>query len=453
VQTVSALAPRLVIEAALARWMMHRVLLLEDEAPLRRSLGRLLSREDTCAILEAGFLKDAVHLLDEPPQLIISDLDLPDGTGLDLLSEITSRGLKVPVIVITAHLSRFGPQLASITNVDVLEKPVDSEELVALVRRRLSGDSGAPRSAFTVADYLQLAGLARRNVRLAITTAGGARGEIVVQDGQTTWAQDQLGVGVAAFRRLALLPRAEVVCKPADAVIAEPNLHGSLEQMLLEAARTQDEAKKALASKTSAQGPSPTDDLFSINPDSIQPPDSAGATQAVPANSSPNDQQAPRSAAMPPRPPPRAAPSGVAPESGRSPANTAARAALETGPKEKPMNMMKPIKPMLSLDKLVTQQNALSGAARARKDGSVLDVAGEIDGETTCAVVTVASRHIEELAAELGLGDVSGWHLSMGKTTWYVANSVDEMVVGLGGPNKNPTATLNRVQESFGRRP
>jgi predicted regulator of Ras-like GTPase activity (Roadblock/LC7/MglB family) len=122
------------------------------------------------------------------------------------------------------------------------------------------------------------------------------------------------------------------------------------------------------------------------------------------------------------------------------------------GPKEKPMNMMKPIKSILSLEKLVTQQNALAGAARAKKDGSVLDVTGEIDGETTCAVATVASRHIEELAADLGLGDVSSWHLSMGKSTWYVVSSVDEMVVALGGPNKNPTSTLNKVQDSFGRR-
>jgi DNA-binding NtrC family response regulator len=84
------------------------------EAALRHSLCRLLSREDTWTILEAAFLKDAVPLLDEPPQLIISDLDLPDGSGLELLSEIASRGLKVPVIVITAHLSRFRTELAAI---------------------------------------------------------------------------------------------------------------------------------------------------------------------------------------------------------------------------------------------------------------------------------------------------------------------------------------------------
>jgi DNA-binding response OmpR family regulator len=435
----------------MARQMMHRVLLLEDEAALRHSLSRLVSRDDTCTIAEAAFLKEAVALLDEPPELIISDLDLPDGSGLDLLQEVASRGLKVPVIVITAHLPRFRPQMGAITNVDVLEKPVEHEELLRLVRRRLAGDSGAPRSAFTVADYLQLAGLARRNVRLAITATGGARGEIVVQDGQTTWAQDQLGSGIGAFRRLALLPRAEVVCRPADAVIAEPNLEGSLEQMLLDAARTADEARRVLAITTASNDADPLDELFAARPETIEPAAHTGGGSSTPAHASPTEPQASGSGVVPPRPPPRPTPGAAAPESGRSPLNPA-RAALQTGPKEKPMTMMKPIKSTPSLDKLIAQQNALAGAARARTDGSVLDVAGEIDAETTCAVVTVALRHIEELAADLGLGDVSSWHLSMGKATWYVASSADEMVVALGGPNKNPTSTLNKVQENMGKR-
>jgi hypothetical protein len=114
--------------------------------------------------------------------------------------------------------------------------------------------------------------------------------------------------------------------------------------------------------------------------------------------------------------------------------------------------MIKPLKPVTSIDKLVTQQNSLIGVARAKHDGSVLDLAGEIDAETACAVVTVASRHIEDLAADLGLGDVSSWHLSLGKSSWYVASSADEMVVAFGGPNKSPSSTLSKVEESIRRR-
>ena len=117
------------------------------------------------------------------------------------------------------------------------------------------------------------------------------------------------------------------------------------------------------------------------------------------------------------------------------------------------MNMTKPLKAATSLDKLTSQSTALSGAARARKDGSVLDVAGEMDAETACAVVSVAARHMDELAADLGLGDLASWHLSLGKSTWYVVNTGDELVIGLGGPNKNPTSTLGKIEESCGKRP
>jgi DNA-binding response OmpR family regulator len=410
-----------------------------------------MRQEADLTIREAGSLKDALALLDERPNLVVSDLDLPDGSGLELLQALSFRGLAVPVIIITAYLSRFRGQLPASTNIDVLEKPLDYSELLSRVRQRLTaGRSAPPRSAFTVADYLQLAGLARRNVRLTITGEGGARGKIVVQDGQTTWAEDQLGEGIAAFRRLALLPRAEVVCKADDATIASPNVQGSLEQLLLDAARTHDERERALAEDSRETGE--LDSLLSAPHQEKEPVSevsAAGGMRRAPSSSS---LRSPRAEATPPRLPPRPAFNAGPPESATGAAKTLPRAPAESGQKEKPMTMMKPLKPATSLDKLVTQQSALTGVARAKKDGSVVDLAGEIDAETACAVVTVAAHHIDELAADLGLGEISAWHLSVGKSTWYVATGSDEMLVAFGGPNKNPSSTLGKVEESFGKR-
>lgn len=420
---------------------MDRILLLEDEPTLRHSLCRVLVQSTEAIVREAGSLKQALALLDERPDLVISDLDLPDGSGLDLFQELTSRELNVPAIVITAHLSRYRGQLPATSSVDILEKPIDSEELSRLVRQRLASGKGAPRSPFSVADYLQLAGLARRNVCLTITGEGGARGKIVVQDGQTTWAEDQLGEGIAAFRRLALLPRAEVVCRPEEAAIAAPNVQGSLEHLLLDAARAGDEQRQV------GEGAEP--ERASMAPEQHEPVSEVGLAGAGRQRSSCAGLRVAKPDA-PVRVPPRPALAAVAAEGAP---RLLGRAPGEMGRKEIPMTMTKPLKPVPSLDKLVTQQSALAGAARAKKDGSVLDLAGQIDAETTCAVVTVAARQLEELAADLGLGDIGSWHLSMGKSTWYVASSGDEMVVALGGPNKNPTSTLGKVEESLGKRP
>lgn len=422
---------------------MDRILLLEDEAALRHSLCRVLEQGTDVTVSEAGSLKRALVLLDERPDLVVADLDLPDGSGLDLLQELAFRELNVPVIVITGQLSRYSGHLPVSSSVDVLEKPIDVDELSRRVRRRLApGQSAPPRSAFTVADYLQLAGLARRNVCLTIRADGGLRGKIVVQDGQATWAEDQAGAGVAAFHRLALLPRADVVCKPEDTAIAVPNVQGSLEQLLLEAARARDEQRRLGESVEPERG--------STLPVEHEPMSEVGVAGAGRHRSSSAGSHVAKAEAPPPRVPPRPALSAVAAEGA---ARQGGRAPSELGLKEKPMTMTKPLKPVPSLDKLVTQQSALQGAARAKKDGSVLDLTGQIDAETTCAVVTVASRQLEELAADLGLGDIASWHLSMGKSTWYVATSGEEMVVALGGPNKNPTSTLGKVEESFGKRP
>jgi DNA-binding response OmpR family regulator len=378
---------------------MDRVLILEDEITLRNSLCRVLRQNKELAISETGSLRDALRLLDEQPNLIVSDLDLPDGSGLDLLQELAFRGLHVPVIFITAYLSRFQAQLPQSSNIDVLEKPFAQDDFARLIRRRLDRDSSSPpSSAFSVADYLQLAGLARRDVCLTISARDGTRGKIIVQDGQTAWAEDQLGEGLEAFRRLAFLPQAEVICRPSDERVLASNVQGSLEQLLLDAARQLDESGRR------------SDPVIEIAPSSR--PNLAGRGDD--------------GRAQPPTPP-------------------------RPVQKEKQVNPSKPLKPATGLDKLVSP--SVRGVARAERDGSVLEYSGEMDAETSCAVATVAARQVEELAAELGLGDVMSWHASLGKSSWYVVNSHDYVLVAVGGPNKNPTATLSKVEEGCGRRP
>jgi predicted regulator of Ras-like GTPase activity (Roadblock/LC7/MglB family) len=118
--------------------------------------------------------------------------------------------------------------------------------------------------------------------------------------------------------------------------------------------------------------------------------------------------------------------------------------------KEKPVNVSKPLKTATSLDKLIGP--SIKGVARAERDGSVLEFVGDVDAETCCAMATVAARAVEDLAAEIGLGDVLSWHTSIGKSTWYVAQTPDQMLVATGGPNKNPGATLGKIEEAQGRR-
>lgn len=65
-----------------------RLLLVEDHADTARVLGRLL-RHNGHEVELANSLGEAVEaLLRQPFDLLLSDLDLPDGTGIDLLRRV-----------------------------------------------------------------------------------------------------------------------------------------------------------------------------------------------------------------------------------------------------------------------------------------------------------------------------------------------------------------------------
>ncbi len=119
---------------------MAKVLIVDDEAAIRESLAFMLDREglrtaqaSTLAQARAGW---------EAADLVILDLGLPDGSGLDLLRAIRER---VPVLVLTSRDEEAdrvaGLELGAD---DYVTKPFSPREVAARVRailRRASGRS------------------------------------------------------------------------------------------------------------------------------------------------------------------------------------------------------------------------------------------------------------------------------------------------------------------------
>jgi CheY-like chemotaxis protein len=83
-----------------------RVLVIEDEPDTREFLARFLSHHGA-TVLAAGSALEAIPLfLSERPDIVISDIGLPDVDGYELLRQIrqqTSRGATVPAIALTAY--------------------------------------------------------------------------------------------------------------------------------------------------------------------------------------------------------------------------------------------------------------------------------------------------------------------------------------------------------------
>jgi DNA-binding response OmpR family regulator len=85
---------------------VNQILIVEDEADMAATYERLLRRAGH-RVVTAGSRAAGLHLLTSVrPKLVITDLRLPDGDGLDILLAAGTLDPAPPVIVITAFASR-----------------------------------------------------------------------------------------------------------------------------------------------------------------------------------------------------------------------------------------------------------------------------------------------------------------------------------------------------------
>jgi len=391
---------------------MQHILILEDEVTLRSVMARALRELPGVEVSDYGRLSDAIASLSrKTPSLVVSDIQLPDGSGLDLLPELSLRGLSVPIVVVSAHLDRFSSELGDSANIEILPKPFELGELKRVARQRLEQARAQPVPAFAVADYLQLAGLARRSVALEVHHGTHVLGRIFVEHGEPRFAMDEHGAGQPAFQRLALASNAEVSCRPLLTPTPNPNLSGSLEQQLIEAAQRTDESERDTLAGARATSPTPP----------------SGPPRPLPP---PRPRRAP-----PPRPSERAR---------TLDAGTRGIEPSTVSPSEETRVIpIRPSKPNLNV--LLNLDPALRAVARADRHGSLQDSAGDMDAETACAVAMMAARHVGEASADLGLGQPTAWHVSVASSTWYVVHAHDSLFVAVGNHGRNALNTLRKL--------
>jgi DNA-binding NtrC family response regulator len=117
---------------------MPDVLLVEDKESLRRVL-RLTLESAGYTVAEAEDARAAAQAIArEPFRLVLTDLRMPHGSGLDVLRASKSADPEVPVILMTAYGSIDEAVQAMKEGAhDFLQKPVDSNHLLLLVGRAL----------------------------------------------------------------------------------------------------------------------------------------------------------------------------------------------------------------------------------------------------------------------------------------------------------------------------
>src|SRR5205807_3618665 len=117
---------------------MPDILLVEDKESLRRVL-RMTLEHAGYSVTEAADARVAIDEITRVPhKVVLTDLRMPNGSGLDVLRAARSADGDVPVIVMTAYGSIDEAVQAMKDGAhDFLQKPVDSNHLLLLVERAL----------------------------------------------------------------------------------------------------------------------------------------------------------------------------------------------------------------------------------------------------------------------------------------------------------------------------
>ncbi|HKQ71218.1 MAG TPA: sigma-54 dependent transcriptional regulator [Polyangiaceae bacterium] len=117
-----------------------RILVVDDEPSLRQTLSILLRREGFDVVLQPGFRGgvEAVRQSPTPFAVVLTDLVMPDGSGLDLLTNAKERAAATQVVVMTAHSTVEAAVDAMRRGAyDFITKPFANAEIAALISKAL----------------------------------------------------------------------------------------------------------------------------------------------------------------------------------------------------------------------------------------------------------------------------------------------------------------------------
>src|ERR1035437_4102532 len=118
--------------------MMHKLLIIDDEAQIRRLLSRLLELEGYEVSQASDYRTGLKQAESFSPLIILCDVRLPDGSGVDLIAKIQKVSPLTEIIMLTAH-GNIPDGVQAIKNgaFDYITKGDDNNKIIPLISRAL----------------------------------------------------------------------------------------------------------------------------------------------------------------------------------------------------------------------------------------------------------------------------------------------------------------------------
>lgn len=224
--------------------MSKHILVVEDEAAILRGVVRSIDRDPELRSTGVHTVDEAVAVLrSDPPDLLITDLNLPGRHGLEMISELEGAGLHIPIIIITAHRATYEQSIPRHGGITVLEKPISLAVLIKQIHDQVQAAGTKPLGpTLQVSDYLQLAGMGRHSVLLRLAVDGEDEAWLEIVDGEIWNAYFGRRTGEDAVAALMSLPAHNVTSKALTTRPQKRQIHRQTAGLLLDLAHARDEA-------------------------------------------------------------------------------------------------------------------------------------------------------------------------------------------------------------------
>jgi DNA-binding response OmpR family regulator len=200
--------------------MSPTVLLIDDDVELGQLLGRLFQREHLHMCHALSIAQGQAMVDRAQPAVVILDLMLPDGHGLDMCRQLRATAPLLPILILTARGDPMDRVLGlELGADDYLPKPFEARELLARVRALLrrqqaAASAGAPPVVQTT--------LTQGELTLDMTRL------------QASWQDQVLPLTASEFRLLAALARrpGQPLDREALASAVQPGQYRPLERAI-----------------------------------------------------------------------------------------------------------------------------------------------------------------------------------------------------------------------------
>jgi two-component system response regulator RegA len=118
----------------------RKLLLVDDDAPLRRSMARALERRAFEVFAAEGVAEARVMAQKHRPEFAVLDMRLTEGSGLDLVRTLRELRPEVRIVIVTGY-GNIATAVAAIKAgaVDYLAKPVDADDVVSALLKSGQG--------------------------------------------------------------------------------------------------------------------------------------------------------------------------------------------------------------------------------------------------------------------------------------------------------------------------